>query len=713
VGIAYADISTGEFSATQIASDNVAATVRQELERLSPAELIFPESQPLDEQLPGHRTPRDDWRFELAASTERLRTHLGVAALDGFGLGESTLATMAAGGILDYVTETQAAALPLLRDLTHYSTEDFMLLDAATRTNLELTQTLRTGQVKGSLLGVLDLTVSPMGRRLIRQWINKPRTDLAQIEERLDQVQAAFESGLVRAQLRKQLASLPDLERIGNRAAAGLATPRDLMALRAALQAVPQLLETLRELKLPKLRERLDPCTDLLHELEAGLAGDPPATLSHIGVIRPGYSEELDHLVESSRSAREWIANLESVERKRTGIGSLKVGYNKVFGYYIEVTKTHASRVPEDYLRKQTLVNAERYITPEMKDYEARVLTAEEQIRSTEARLFQGLCSAVGQQATALLGTARGLARADVVAALAEVAAANGYARPELTQDLQLEIREGRHPVVEQFRPRFVPNDTVFEDGERIRVITGPNMSGKSTYLRQVALIALMAQMGSFVPARSATIGLTDRIFTRIGAQDEIHAGQSTFMVEMLETANLLRHASQRSLLVLDEIGRGTSTYDGLSIAWAVVEFIHSHPQLRSRALVATHYHELTRLADSLPGVRNWNVAVSEQGGEVVFLHRIVPGGADKSYGIHVAKLAGLPRGVVQRAQEILAELEAESTRAADRPPSQLSLFAAGDPISEELEQLELEQLTPLEALNLLYELQQRLRKRN
>ncbi len=712
-GVAYADISTGEFRATQIESTDITGWLRQELERLNPAELIFPESQPLDDQLPGQKTPRADWKFELEAASERLRSQLGVAALDGFGLADSELATMAAGGILDYVAETQAAALPLLSGLSSYSTEDFMVLDAATRVNLELTQTIRTGQIQGSLLGVLDQTVTPMGRRTLRQWIGEPRLELAEIERRLDQVQAAFDHGLERERLRKQLAAFPDLERIGNRTIAGLASPRDLVALRAALRAVPGVIDGLEGMQLD--RDGLDPCEPILDELEQGLTDEPPATLSQIGVIRPGYSEALDELVESSRAAREWIANLESVERERTGIGSLKVGYNKVFGYYIEVTKTHSERVPEDYLRKQTLVNAERYITPEMKDYESRVLTAEEEIRAVEARLFQGLCSVVAQHASALLGTARALARIDVLAALGEAAARHGFVRPELAEDLSLEIREGRHPVVEQFRSRFVPNDAVFEEGERIRVITGPNMSGKSTYLRQVALIVLMAQMGSFVPARSARIGLTDRIFTRIGAQDEIHAGQSTFMVEMLETANLLHHATERSLLVLDEIGRGTSTYDGLSIAWAVVEFIHSHPQLRSRALVATHYHELVRLAETLPGVRNYNVAVSEEGGDVVFLHRIVPGGADKSYGIHVAQLAGLPRGVVQRAQEILADLEANSDHSASSssPQRQLSLFAGNDPLMAELEELELEQLTPLEALNLLFEYQQRLRRRD
>jgi DNA mismatch repair protein MutS len=708
-GIAYADVSTGEFAATQIESSELVSAVKQEISRLNPAEVIFPETHSLDLRV--HATPREDWHFELGSAEQRLKSQLAVASLDGFGLSDMPLATMAAGGILDYLAETQRSALPLLTSILSYSTADFMVLDAATRQNLELTETLRTGEVRGSLLGVLDATVTPMGRRTIRQWISEPRLKLEEIEIRHDRVEALVGDGMQRAQVRKSLGGLPDIERVSNRAVAGLAIPRDLVALRAALLEIPGILETLEALELGDLTAQIDPCPDVLSELVAGLMEDPPATLGQIGVIRPGYSTELDALVEASREAREWIANLESVERARTGIGSLKVGYNKIFGYYIEVTKANSAQVPEEYLRKQTLVNAERYITPEMKEYEARVLSAEEQIRSLESRVFYSICGIVGEHAARLLRTARAVGHLDVVAGLAEVAVKNSYVRPELDEGLVLEIREGRHPVVEQFGVRFVPNDAVLEEGERIRVITGPNMSGKSTYLRQVALIVLMAQMGSFVPARSASIGLTDRIFTRIGAQDEIHAGQSTFMIEMLETANLLHHATERSLLILDEIGRGTSTYDGLSIAWAVVEFIHSHPKLRSRAIVATHYHELTRLAASLPGVRNYNVAVSEEGGEVVFLHKIVPGGADKSYGIHVAELAGLPRGVVQRAQEILADLEREARGTSTGAASQLPLFSASHPLADELEALQIDQLTPLEALNLLYEWRQRLKQ--
>ncbi len=711
-GIAYADVTTGDFAATEVAGTEA---MRQELDRLSPAELIHPDNLELDEQLPGHRAPRPAWQFEPGTAEEQLRAHFRVASLEGFGLGGKPLATMAAGGILGYLTQNQPTALASLTRLSTYSTADFMVLDAATRHDLELTETRRTGALKGSLLGVLDETVTPMGRRLLRQWLSQPGLDKVQIEARLDQVEALFKDGIRRAELRQRMDGLPDIERVTNRAASGVATPRDLSALRSALRELPGVLETVEGGSLGDLAANLDPCGEVLQELETALVSDPPLSLGQPGLIRPGYSAELDELVNSSRQARDWISGLETAERQRTGIKTLKVGYNKVFGYFIEVTKANSAHVPEDYLRKQTLVNAERYITPQMKEYESLVLTAAERIVELESELFRTLCRELGLNSARLLETARTLGKLDAVAALAEAAVRQGFVRPELVEGEVLEIWEGRHPVVEQFMPagrRFVPNDAVLEPGERVRVITGPNMSGKSTYLRQVALIVLMAQMGSFVPARAARIGVVDRIFTRIGTQDEIHAGQSTFMVEMLETANLLHHAGPASLLVLDEIGRGTSTYDGLSIAWAVVEFIHSHPRLRSRAFVATHYHELTRLAENLPAVRNYNVAVSEEGGKVVFLHKIIPGGADKSYGIHVAELAGLPRAVIHRAQEILMNLQADAAGGRPAAPSQLTLFPDQSRLLAELERLELEALSPLEALNLLYEWQARFSQR-
>jgi DNA mismatch repair protein MutS len=710
-GVAYVDITTGEFAVTELGGADLTVVLRAELSRLNPAEIIYSESYRLPEAIPGHATALPGWRFEPGRCQDVLLRHFQVASLDGFGLRELPLATGAAGAILQYLAETQPAAVQLLMSLNTYSLSEFMVLDAATRRNLELTETIRGGKERGSLLGELDLTVTPMGKRLIRQWVSKPLVDVAQIHQRQQGLALFHSQGLLRAELRAGLKALGDLERIVMRVMGGSAQPRDLVAMRLTLQKLPGVFEKLPEgdEALQAIRHEFNVCAEELHLLESALAEDPPATLQNIGVIRSGYSAELDGVLERSRHAREWIANLETVERERSGIKSLKVGYNKVFGYFIEVTRSNAELVPDEYIRKQTLVNAERYITPELKEYEALVLNAEERIHEIEARLFREVCAQLSSSANRLLQTARALAQLDVLSALAEAAVNGGYIRPEVVPEDVLEIQDGRHPVVERYLSgeRFVPNDAQFAEGERIRIITGPNMSGKSTYLRQVALITLMAQMGSYVPASSARIGVVDRIFTRIGAQDEIHAGQSTFMVEMIETANILHHATQRSLLVLDEIGRGTSTYDGVSIAWAVVEYIHNHPDLRSKTLFATHYHELTQLAELLPGVRNYNVAVSETDGKVVFLHKIVPGGADRSYGIHVGQLAGLPRPVVQRAGEILQQLEASSGKAVrvnPDAPRQLALFPETNPLVQELKALDVNSLSPIEALNKIYE---------
>jgi DNA mismatch repair protein MutS len=714
-GVAYVDITTGEFAATELESDDIHATVRAELSRLKPAEILHPDSLSLGNNLLGHSTPWPAWRFEPARCQDALLEHFQATTLDGFGLRTLTQATRAAGAILQYLNETQPAAAGLLDSLSTYSTSDFMTLDAATRRNLELTETLRSGALQGSLLGVLDLTNSPMGRRLIRQWVSKPLLNVNLIHQRQQAVAHFFEDGMLRAELRSALKPLGDLERLTNRVIGGMAQPRDLVAIRSTLALLPSLRALLPEDQpaLISVMSALDICPEEFALLERALSEDPPATLQNIGVIRPGYSAELDGVIERSRHAREWIANLESVERERTGIKSLKVGYNKVFGYYIEVTRSNTDLVPAEYIRKQTLVNAERYITPEMKEYEALVLNAEERIHEIEARLFRELCKQLGESSARLLSTARALAELDVFASLAEAATRRGYIQPEVVQEDVLEIKEGRHPVVEGSLSgeRFVPNDLHFKEGERIHILTGPNMSGKSTFLRQAALIVLMAQVGSFVPAASARIGLVDRIFTRIGAQDEITAGQSTFMVEMVETANILHHSTARSLLILDEIGRGTSTYDGVSIAWAVVEYIHNHPHLRSKTLFATHYHELTQLAEILPGVSNYNVAVSEADNNVVFLHKIVPGGADRSYGIHVGQLAGLPRPVVQRAGEILRQLEASSGKAVRleaQVPRQMALFPETNPLLDELKAIDVNTLSPIEALNKLYEWRRR-----
>ena len=714
-GVAYVDITTGEFAATELEGEDIVGLLRAELIRLNPAEVLLPEGNEIGNGFPGSTTRWPAWRFETGRCQETLLRHFQAGSLDGFGLHGLPSAVRAAGAVLQYLQDTQPSALQLLNSLSTYSLDEFMTLDAATRRNLELTETIRTNEVQGSLLSVLDHTATPMGKRLLRQWVSKPLLDPAAIQRRQEGVACLVENGLLRAELRAALRPLGDLERLVNRVISGHAGPRDLTAIRHTLRGLPGVLALFsgQPAGLSEALSGLNLCSDELALLEQAVSDEPPATLQNSGVIRAGYSSELDNVIEASSHARDWIANLESVERERSGIKNLKVGYNKVFGYYIEISNSNTANAPADYIRKQTLVNAERYITPEMKEYEALVLNAEERIREIEARLFREVCARLAAASPRLLSTARSLANLDVLASLAETAAVGNYVRPVLSADTRLEIRDGRHPVVETGLKgeRFVPNDAIFEPGELVRIITGPNMSGKSTFLRQTALIVLMAQIGSFVPAASAHIGLVDRIFTRIGAQDEIHAGQSTFMVEMIEAANILNHATPRSLLILDEIGRGTSTYDGVSIAWAVVEYIHNHPGLRARTLFATHYHELTQISELLPGVRNYNVAVSEAGGQVVFLHKIVPGGADRSYGIHVAQLAGLPRPVIQRASEIMQQLELSSGKAVKITPGvsqQMALFPETNPMLDELKELDINTLSPIEALNKLYEWQKK-----
>lgn len=709
--LAYADITTGEFAVAEFPKE----TLRAELSRLHPAEIIHPDNQTLMDGLSGHPTPWPAWRFEPGRCEEILLAHFKAATLDGFGLKDQSLAVRTAGVIVQYIKDTQPDSLDLLTRLRSYALDEFMTIDASTRRNLELNETLR-GERKGSLLGVLDQAITPMGKRLIQQWVSQPLLSIEKIKKRQDGVEFFFEQGMLRAELRAALKPLADLERLINRIVVGHAQPRDMVALRDTLQRIPSVETILEAANGKKNRSQLpalSPSSEEVKLLQSAIADEPPATLQSTGYIRPGYSQELDAVIQSSQHARDWIADLEETERKRTGIKTLKVGYNKVFGYYIEISRGAADKAPDNYIRKQTLVNGERFITPEMKEYETLVLNAEDRIREIELRLFREICALLAKSSKRILETSKALAELDVLAALGEVAAVGGYTRPDVHEGNELEIHEGRHPVVEQSlrNERYVPNDVIFERGEIVRVITGPNMSGKSTYLRQAALIVLMAQIGSFVPAASARTCLVDRIFTRIGAQDEIHAGQSTFMVEMIEAANILHHATPRSLLILDEIGRGTSTYDGVSIAWAVVEYIHNHPHLRAKTLFATHYHELTQLAELLPGVRNYNVAVTEADGKVVFLHKIVPGGADKSYGIHVAQLAGLPSPVVQRANEIMAELEKSSGQAIRINPQaaqQVALFPETSPLLDELGALDVNSLSPIEALNKLFEWQKK-----
>lgn len=717
-GIAFADVSTGEFCATQLEGEAVGLAVFEELARIDPREVLIPESwQKRGVTLPEgiHLSAAQDWTFEYDGAQQLLCEHFRVRTLDGFGLKGQKSAISAAGGVLQYLRSTQKSSVEQLSTIRAYSTASFMVLDQFTRHNLELTESIRGRKTKGSLLDILDRTVTAMGARLLRSWLNQPLLDINRLNARLDAVEALFSGDLLRDELAHELKQVADVERLTNRIAVGKAGPRDLLALQKALSAVPRLSELILETgALVAITERLDPCAAVYDLISSAISEDPPATVNTIGIIRAGYSEQLDQILASSRHAREWIANLESQERRRTGIASIKVGFNKVFGYYIEVTKTHSDKVPDDYVRKQTLVNAERYITPELKEYETKVLNAEEEILAIERQLFADLCQQVGRERERLHKTARAIAHLDAFLSLAELAVREGYVRPQLSEDNILHIEAGRHPVVEKLletSSRYVPNDSGFDLTSRIHIITGPNMSGKSTYIRQVAIITLMAQVGSFVPADSAQIGLVDRIFARIGAQDEIHAGQSTFMVEMVETARLLSGSGKRSLLILDEIGRGTSTYDGLAIARSVIEYIHNNPRLNCRTLFATHYHELTELPNILPRTANFNVAVAEQGDDIVFLHKVLPGGADQSYGVHVAQLAGVPRSVVDRARQLLVQLEEGSgdfalTRPRDSH-QQLSFFDAPEnPALGALRSLEIDSLSPLEALTKLYELQ-------
>ncbi|MGB4804295.1 MAG: DNA mismatch repair protein MutS, partial [Anaerolineae bacterium] len=653
VGVAYADITTGEFATTEFSGADAALRLREELARLQPAELLTVEDgfAPSAELglAPGASTRLPPWRFELETARRALLDHFHVQTLAGFGCDSKPLAISAAGALLQYLREMQPSALAQLTSLYTYSLTEFMVLDEATRRNLELTESIRGSDNRHTLLAVLDDTRTPMGARLLRRRLGQPLLDLTQLDARLGAVAALQQQGLARAELLALLKGFGDLERWVNRVVQRIALPRDLLGIRQALTKVNEARRITGQLRpgadaaalLATLDARLDPCADVAALLGQALVEEPPATLQHVGIIRPGFSTEIDAVVSASKDAKTWVANLEGTERARTGIKSLKVGYNKVFGYYLEVSTANAHLVPADYIRKQTLVNAERYITPKLKEMESIILHADERQLELEQQVYRAVLDQVAAQAGRLLTLAQALAELDVYAALAEVAARNRYVRPELADDGIIEIKAGRHPVVEltQRDEPFVPNDVSLHPEQAIIILTGPNMAGKSVFLRQIALITLMAHIGSFVPADAAHIGLVDRVFTRVGAADDIARGQSTFMVEMVEAANILNHASSRSLLILDEIGRGTSTYDGMAIAWAIVEHIHNHPRLRAKTLFATHYHELTDLAVRLPHVVNFSLAVAEEGGRVVFLHKIVPGKADRSYGVHVAEL--------------------------------------------------------------------------
>jgi len=687
-GIAACEVSTGELLLCQLSRERLQA----ELERLAPAELLMPPDV-------------EEYKFDPARGRQRLRDLLGIAFPESIGAGEAPLAVGAAGVVLDYLKQNQTRVGPDAFTARAYSPDSTMPLDAATVRNLELP----------ALVSLLDRTRTPVGARQLRDWLGAPMRDAESIELRLGAVEDLVANTPLRDSIQAALKPVGDLERLVGRAAQGHASPRELVALRRSLEAVPPLKRTVAQgssLVIKELSAQVGEAPDLVDRLSRALVDDPPALARDGGAIRAGYDTELDTIADASKSAREWIAKLESSERKRSGIRSLKVGFNRVFGYYIEVSHANTAQLPDDYVRKQTLVGAERYLTPELKEKEAVVLSAQEKTAARELEILEELGRAVAESATELRATARAIGMVDALLSLAVAAAEHDWRRPEVNAGLRLSVTGGRHPLVEHGLPpgTFVANDLELDPGaEQIVILTGPNMAGKSTYLRQAAVIVLLAQCGSFVPAERAVVGLADRIFTRVGAHDDISAGMSTFMVEMTETAYILNHATPSSLVILDEVGRGTSTYDGVSIAQAVVEHLHDSPRLGCRTLFATHYHELTALAERLPRVRNQRVEVLEEGESVRFLHRVVPGGADRSYGIHVAAVAGLPSGVIARARQVLAELERQ--RPLEPPEQQLGLpmELAPNALLKELEEIEPDSLSPLEALQKLYQLRARL----
>jgi len=729
-GLAYVDVSTGEFRATELDPGEVSGA----LEQLGAREVLFASEEPLLaglDRATGRyvRTDLEDWVFTADYAGRTLRDHFKLFSLDGCGLANRTAAIAAAGAILHYLRDTQRTALDHLDRPAYFNRADSMILDAVTVRNLELTEPLfaadRAQAKQPTLLAVLDQTLTGMGGRLLRQRLLRPSLDRAEIEERLDAVGEMLDQTILRAEVRKQLAGILDLERLLAKVTLGSAGPRDLLALGRSLEKIPALkrtFDTHRAARLRALYERLDELADVTKRVLVAIADEPPFDVADGGVIRPGYHAELDELRGLKRNGQQYIAQIESRERQRTGIQSLKVRFNNVFGYYIEITCANLHLAPAGYERKQTLANAERFTTPELKDYERKVLDAEEKILTLEKELFYAVRRDAATEGPRIRATAAAIAELDVTAALAQLAAENHYRRPAFSDSGEMRILAGRHPVIERIAEqeagRFIPNDLFLNDTtDLIAIITGPNMGGKSTYLRQAALIAILAQMGSFVPAESAALPILDRIFTRIGASDNLSRGRSTFMVEMTETAVILNTATPRSFIVLDEIGRGTATYDGLALAWAVVEQIHAHT--RAKTLFATHYHELTELADLLEGVRNLRVTVKESGENIIFLRKVEPGKADRSYGIEVARLAGLPLAVIERAREVLKLHERsehavteELTKPEAAGPVQIRLFEpVGYGIAGRIRGVDLDQLRPIEALQLLAELQKELGK--
>jgi DNA mismatch repair protein MutS len=744
VGFAALDLSTGEFRATEFQGEDAASRIQEEIQQLRPKEVLYGSTAPLFEgsgfeassvaRAPSladlsptigyAETPLDDWIFAPDHAIPLLENHFGVLSLEGFGLSGKPAAAAAAGAILYYVRSTQRGSLSHVDRIGFYERQTCLVLDAVTVRNLELIEPLFAGADAGvTLFRSIDATVTPMGKRLLRSWLLRPSIELSEINGRLDAVEAQVRETVGREELRRALDGILDLERLLSRVTLETANPRDVLALAASLGKLPAARTALDRFAADRLRilhSSVDHLTDLRQRIDRAIIPEPPISLSDGGVIQSGVDRELDELRDLSRNSKQFLAEIEHRERQRTGIASLKVKFNSIFGYYLEISKANLHLAPNDYERKQTMANAERFTTPELKEYESKILDAQEKIVVIERRLFAELRSAIAGEARRIRQTALALAEVDVLAALAQIAALRNYCRPKFDDSTDLEIVAARHPVIEQLElgsgERFVPNDVYLNSTTHtVLLLTGPNMGGKSTYLRQTALITILAQMGSFVPARSARMGLVDRVFTRIGASDNLARGRSTFMIEMTETAAILHTATARSLILLDEVGRGTATYDGLAIAWAAVEYIHARKC--AKTLFATHYFELTELAEQLAGVKNYHVAVKETGGGIVFLRKVEPGAADRSYGIEVAKLAGLPHEVIVRAREVLAEhenaerqLSGHLSPRADSLPAQLTIFTPlSQPVLERLREIDLNRLTPIEALNLLAELKKQI----
>ncbi len=745
-GLSIADVSTGDYFVTELEES---AKLLDEIYRFMPSEIICNESyymsgmdlDDLKDRLGITIYSLDSWYFDDEVCRQKLLEHFKVASFAGLGLEDYDCGIISAGALLQYLYETQKNSLTQLTHITAYTTGKYMMLDSSTRRNLELCETLREKQKRGSLLWVLDKTKTAMGARMLRKFVEQPLIEKQEILRRLDAVEELKQEAICREEIREYLTPVYDLERLVTKITYGSANPRDLTAFGSSLTMLPPIRCIMEDLKAPllqEIRETLDPLEDISGLIQAAIAEEPPLAMKEGGIIRDGYSEEVDTLRRAKSEGKDWLAKLESEEREKTGIKNLKIKYNKVFGYYLEVTNSFKDMVPDYYTRKQTLANAERYIIPELKELEDTILGAEDKLYALEYEIYCDVRNQIAAQVERIQMTAKAIAQVDVLASLALIAERNNYVRPMINEQGVIDIKDGRHPVVEKMIPNdmFISNDTYLDDKkQRISIITGPNMAGKSTYMRQAALIVLMAQLGSFVPASSANIGLVDRIFTRVGASDDLASGQSTFMVEMTEVANILRNATSKSLLILDEIGRGTSTFDGLSIAWAVVEYISDNKLLGAKTLFATHYHELTELEGKIHNVNNYCIAVKEKGDDIVFLRKIVKGGADKSYGIQVAKLAGVPDVVISRAKEIVEELSDEdiTTRVSEIASrekeqkkksktkkydevdmAQMSLFdtVKDDDVLEELKSIDVGNLTPIDALNTIYRLQNKLKNR-